>query len=199
MKNKSLLVESTIVVLSVIFTIFAFYFRKEINTNEIPFPFSMGMVIGSVIGFVISYWSTKKAIIETEQVNGEKAIETWQYLMISFLLSALGIFTLYVTHEVENLKIMIIFFLAWIGIIGNFRATIEPYTISFSVYMDDVDVNKKTKRFSGKLSVLCSLIGIIVVLILPQKFSLYVVLACFLFTLIVPYFYAKQVHYQKFA
>ena len=199
MKNKSLLLESTIVVLSVIFTVFSFYFRKEINTNEVPFPFSMGMVIGGVIGFVISYWSTKKAIIETQQTNGERAIETWQYLMISFLVTSMVIFALYINHEIENLKIMIIFFLAWIGIIGNFRATIEPYTISISLYMDDADVNKKTKRFSGKLSVLSSLIGIILVIILPQNLCLYVISVCFLMTLIVPYFYAKQMHNQKFA
>ena len=86
MKDRTLLLDISIIVLTIIFTIFTFYFRKEIDAKEFTTTyFSIGGFIGGVAGFAISYWSTKKAIVETEQTNGQRAIETWQYLMISFL------------------------------------------------------------------------------------------------------------------
>ena len=145
MKNRILLLDISIIVLTIIFALFTFYFRKEIDAKEFTTSyFNVGGFIGGVVGFVINYWTTKKAIIETEQINGQKAIETWQYLMISFLITSMIIFSLYIFHIIQSPKIIMIFFLTWIGIVGNFRATIEPYIETISIYMDDIDISKKT-------------------------------------------------------
>lgn len=200
MKKRTLFLDISIIALTIIFTLFTFYFRKEIDAKEfITTYFSIGGFIGGVVGFAISYWSTKKAIIETERNNGEKAIQIWQFIMISFLTTSMIIFSVYIFHIIQSPKLIMIFFLAWIGIIGNFRATIEPYIETISIYMDDIDVSKKTKRFSGKFSVLISLLGIFLVIILPKTFAFYTLIITFVLSVLTPLFYAKYVHKQKFA
>ena len=148
MKNRTLLLDISIITLTIIFAFFTFYFRKEIDSKELlDTHFSIGGLIGGVVGFAVNYWATKKAIIETEQNNGQKAIQTWQYLMISFLLSSIIIFSIYIFHITQNPKLIMIFFLTWIAIVGNFRATIEPHMETISGYMDDIEVSKRPNDF----------------------------------------------------
>ena len=200
MKNRTLLLDISIIALTIIFALFIFYFRKEIGSKEFTTTyFSIGGFIGGVVGFAVNYWTTKKAIIETQQINGKRAIQTWQYLMITFLLASMIIFSLYIFHIIQSPKFMMIFFLAWIGIVGNFRATIEPNFETVSVYMDDIDVSKKTKRFSGKFSVIISLLSIFLVIVVPKFLAFYILIITFILSIIIPLFYAKYTHKQKFA
>jgi hypothetical protein len=67
------------------------------------------------------------------------------------------------------------------------------------VYMDDIEINKKSKRFTGKYLVFVEIMGIILMLILPERFAIYLFGSYFLGSVAIQYFYAKYLFNQKYA
>jgi hypothetical protein len=158
-----------------------------------------GGFLGGSLGYTLSYWGNKSNILESEQINGEYAIRIWQYIVIAFALFSIGFQILYIQQIFVGVKPAFIFFFIWAIVNGNFKPTIEPNYETISVYMDDAEINKKSKRFTGKYLVFGGLIGMIVMLILPEGFAIYLFGSYFLGSVAIQYFYAKYLFKQKYA
>lgn len=83
--------------------------------------------------------------------------------------------------------------------IGNYHVNIEPNRETISVYFDDEEINKKAKRFIGKIQVFGALITIMLVLILPENINYYSIGIYLISLLLIPYLYARKLHKKKFA
>ncbi len=82
---------------------------------------------------------------------------------------------------------------------GNYRAKIEPnHSESSYIYLEDEEVNRKTKRYSGKLSVLAGLLAIATVPFLSNKQLMLLVLGYTFLMLLLPYIYAKRSYFDKY-
>jgi hypothetical protein len=158
-----------------------------------------GGFFGGSLGYTLSYWGNKRDILESKQINGEYAIRIWQYIVIAFALFSIGFQLLYIQQIFVGVKPAFIFFFIWAIVNGNFKPTIEPNYETLTTYMDDDEINKKTKRFTGKYLVFGGIIGMVLMLILPERFALYLFIPYFLGSLVIQYFYAKYLFKQKYA
>jgi hypothetical protein len=199
MKNAFLFREILIIILIVICTGFTAYFTfyNERHIGKVA-NFFWGASFGCTIGYAISYWTTKKNILENEQINGESAIRIWQYITIMIAVLSLSFQILYLQQFFTGLKPTITFFFIWAMVNGNFKSTIEPNYENLTVYMDDVEINKKTKRFIGKYLVFGGLVGVTMMLILPEELAFYLFGFYFLCSVAVQYFYAKYLFNKKY-
>lgn len=196
MKLKSILLE----ILIVLFMAGSFYvtafFEGGLGKST---DFIVGVTSGALLGFYFWYWSAKRDLKLTEYPNAEKYIQIWQYLMLFMAICSFAILVLYVKDIISDPKITCVMYLIWMMIVGNYRANIEVNQETISIYFDDEEINKKAKRFLGKIQVFGALITILLVLILPELFNYFSIIIYFISLLALPYFYARKLHKQKFA
>ena len=199
MKNKSLHLEILMILIFITSLAYSIYINLQENEMSKRVAILFGMFQGMPLGIVAFYWTLKVNIYDSENINKEKAIRTWQYILISFCLTSMIIQFFYVKHIFESIKPAVIFFFLWLMILGNYRSTIYPDMETATVYLDDEEVNKKTKRFTGKYLVLGGILGILLVIISMQSIAFYIFGSYFFLYLILPYFYARYLFKQKFA
>ncbi len=196
MKLKSVLLE----ILIVLFMAGSFYvtafFEGGLGKST---DFIVGAASGALSGFYLWYWGAKRDLKLTEHPNVEKYIQIWQYLMLFMAISFFVMSYLYVEEIILNPRIACVMILIWMMAIGNYRANIEPNQETISVYFDDEEINKKSKRFLGKIQVFGALITIILVLILPKNIYYYSIGIYLISLLLIPYLYARKLHKKKFA
>ncbi len=196
MKLKSVLLE----ILIVLFIAGSFYitafFEGGLGKST---DFIVGIASGALLGLYLHFWTVKKDLKLTEHLNIDKAIQTWRYLMLSFAISFFVMSYLYVEGIILNPRIACVMVLIWMMSIGNYRANIEPNQETISVYFDDEEINRKSKRFLGKIQVFGALITIILVLILPKNIYYYSIGIYLISLLLIPYLYARKLHKKKFA
>jgi hypothetical protein len=199
MKNKSLLLNSIIIIINIgIVTICIYYgFFGSISNNTVA------GLLGGFLGFQFShlfrYLGMTNSDFENTNINKEKAMKMWRYIILIFSVVAFTMQLMYVHQIIESLKIFSLYFLSWMIVTGNFRATIDPILETLTVYSEDDDVKRKTQRFSGKFTFISGIIGVILVLILPQNLSIYIAAFLFFVSTILPEFYAKHLFKQKYA
>ena len=198
MKNKSLLLEILMIIIFILSLVYSIYINLQENEMSKQVSMLSGMFQGMPLGIIAIYWTLKMNILNSEHINKEKAIKTWQYILISFCLSSMIIQFFYVEYIFESIKPAVIFFFLWLMILGNFRSTIFPDGETATVYLDDDEVNRKTKRFTGKYLVFGGILGLLLVIISPQSISFYIFGSYFFLYLILPYFYAKRLFNQKY-
>ena len=147
----------------------------------------------------VGYWVTKNKIQSSNHPNPEKPIRIWQYLMLGFYVSCIIFFILLAQNIVEkSVKNIGFLWLFWMIIYGNFRSNIEPfYNDLHGIFTDDEDIQKQTKRFSGKLLVLGGILSIILLLILPETLIVYVLLTYIFSFFIIPFVYGKIIQRRK--
>lgn len=196
MKLKSVLLEILIVLF--IAGSFYVYFTFEGDLGN-KLDFSIGILIGAPLSLYFYYWGAKRDLKLTEHPNAEKAIEIWRYIMIFIAISSFGMSMLFVEQIISNLRFACVAYLVGMMVIGNYRANIEVNQETISVYFDDEEINKKAKRFLGKIQVFGALITIILVLILPENINYYSIGIYFISLLLLPYLYARKLHKKKFA
>jgi peptidoglycan/LPS O-acetylase OafA/YrhL len=119
--------------------------------------------------------------------------------MLFFAISFFVMSYLYVEEIILNPRIAYVMILIWMMAIGNYHVNIEPNQETVSVYFDDEEINKKSKRFLGKIQVFGALITIILVLILPENINYYSIGIYLISLLLLPYLYARKLHKKKFA
>lgn len=196
MKLKSVLLE----ILIVLFMAGSFYitafFEGGLGKST---DFIVGAASGALLGFYFWYWGAKRDLTLSEHPNSEKYIQIWRYIMLFVAISSFSILVLYVKEIISDPKITCIMYLTWMMIIGNYRANIEVNQETISVYFDDEEINKKSKRFLGKIQVFGALITIILVLILPENINYYSIGIYLISLLLLPYLYARKLHKKKFA
>ena len=196
MKLKSVLLE----ILIVLFIAGSFYVTV---TYEGGLGKGMDFIIGAASGALLApyfiFWGAKRDLKLTEQPNAEKSIEIWQYIMLTISLGNLVLLVLYTNQTIESPKIMLTFYLLTMAIIGNFRANIIVVEDTLSAFFEDEIIQKKTKRFLGKIQFFGALITILLVLLLPLNYILYCIGTYFISLLLLPYLYARKLHKKKFA
>ncbi|MEA5403078.1 hypothetical protein VB776_09140 [Arcicella sp. DC2W] len=196
MKLKSVLLEILIVLLMAGTFYITAFFEGGLGKST---DFIIGAASGALLGFYFWYWGAKRDLKLKEHPNAEKYIQIWQYLMLFMAISSFAILVLYVKEIISDPKITCVMYLIWMMIVGNYRANIEVNQETISVYFDDEEINKKAKRFLGKIQVFGALITIILVLILPELFNYFSIIIYFISLLALPYFYARKLHKKKFA
>ena len=198
MKNKSLVLDTSIIIINICISFVTAYFVFMGKENSGIISGLLGAFLGFQFSHVFRYWGMKLSDFGTSQIDKEKAMKTWQYIIFIFSIAMLFLQFCYINHIFESLKFASLYFLAWMIITGNFRATTDPILETLSVYNNE-DVKRKTQRFSGKFSFFFGIIGVVLVLILPQKLGLYVCAFLFFFSTLLPAFYANIIFNKKYA
>ena len=199
MKNKSIILNTIIILTNVgiAFTsIFYGFFGSTINNTVAGL---LGALLGFQLSILLRYLGMTKSDFESTHINKEKAMKTWKLIIMIFSILAFAIQLLYIYQVIENIKIFTSYFLIWMIVTGNFRATIDPLLETLTVYTEDDDVKRKTLRFSGKLTFFSGIIGMALIFFLPQNLSIYVAGFLFFISTILPEFYAKHIFKQKYA
>ncbi|MBB6004089.1 hypothetical protein [Arcicella rosea] len=196
MKLKSVLLEILIVLFIAGSIYITINYKDGLNKES---DYAIGIACGALFGLYLHFWTVKKDLKLTEHLNIDKAIQTWRYLMLFFAISFFVMSYLYVEEIILNPRIACVMVLIWMMAIGNYRANIEPNQETVSVYFDDEEINKKSKRFLGKIQVFGALITITLVLILPENINYYSIGIYFISLLLLPYLYARKLHKKKFA
>lgn len=181
MKNKLLLLEILMIIIFISSLAYSIYINLQVNEMSKQVSMLSGMFQGMPLGIVFFYWTLKMNILNSENINKEKAIKTWQYILISFCLSSMIIQFFYVERIFESIKPAVIFFFLWLMILGNFRSTIFPDGETVTSYLDDEEVSKKTKRFTAKYLVFGGILGLLLVMIFPQSIAFYIFGSYFFF------------------
>lgn len=200
MKKKSLVLDASIIIINICISFVTVYFVFMGKENSGIISGLMGAFLGFQFSHLFRYWGMKLSDFGTSQINKEKAMKTWQYIIFTFSIAMLFLQFCYIDHIFESLKFASLYFLAWMIITGNFKATTDPILETLSIYTDDdEDVKRKTQRFSGKFSFFFGIIGVVLVLILPQKLGLYICIFLFFISVLLPAFYAKIIFNKKYA
>ena len=195
MKAKSIILE----ILLVIIPIFSacVIVRYELNKGKSLEDISsfLCMYLPASVG----YWITKNKIQSSNHPNPEKPIRIWQYLMLGFYVSCTIFFVVSTQSLIEkSLKNIGFLWLIWMIIYGNFRSNIEPfYNDLHAIFTDNENIQKQTKRFSGKLLVFGGILSIILLLILPESLTGYILLTYIFSFFIIPLVYGKIIQRRK--
>ena len=198
MKVKSVILEILIILASLIMT--AYVIKVQIDLHK---PIE-DIVIKSIIALIsvpALYWRMKVKVQSSNLINPEKTIRIWQYLILGLIASGV-LFEVLVSYNVSerSVKDLGFLWLVWMIIYGNFRAKIEPFFEEpLYFFVDDVEIQRQTKRFSGKLLVFGGISSIILLLILPENLIGYVLLAYLFSFFIVPFVYGKIIQRRKLA
>ena len=197
MKNKSLFLNTIIIIVNIGIVAICIYegFFGLITDSKVS------GILGAFLGFQLSHLFRFWGIANSDfgiNINKARAIEVWQYIILIFSIVALSMQLMYINHTLESYKFFASYFLIWMIVTGNFRATIDPILETLTVYSEDEDVRRKTQRLSGKFTFFSGIIGVILVVILPQNLSIYIAGFLFFVSTILPEFYAKYIFKQKF-
>jgi hypothetical protein len=199
MKNKSIILDATIILVSVAIVAVCFGYVYFTSITDGVIPGLLGVFLGFQMSHLFRYWGMKESDFAATHIDKNRAMKTWQYITLTFSIMALIMQLLYINYTIENLKFFSAYFLIWMIVTGNFRATIDPILETLSIYIDDPDIKRKTLRFSGKCTFFCGIGGLIMVLILPQKLGVYFCGGLIFVSSIIPEFYAKMIFKRKYA
>ena len=195
MKIKELAIEITLFCLSAS-TVFYLNYIVELGYVK---SFGLGFVMGLCGGYYFIYWTMKRQIVLEERPNSAQIINIWRYILVGACLAAILIAFLFQKQIVDSDRIWFIYFFVMTMVMGNYRAKIEPnHSESAYIYLEDEEVNRKTKRYSGKLSVVAGLLAIATVPFLSNKQLMLLALGYTFLMLLLPYFYAKRSYFDKY-
>ncbi len=175
--------------------LYAFY----VTSLDYISSFGSGFVIGLCCGYYVVYWQMKNQIEIEERPNTEQIINTWRYIMVGACSGLLLLSFLFQKQFLTSDRIWLVYFFVMAMVMGNYRAKIEPNFEPSNVYLEDDEVRRKTKRFSGWLSVVAGLAAIVATMVLDNKNAIYLMAAYLILTMLAPYFYAKYQFNKKFA
>ncbi len=198
MKTKYSILEILIVLIS--FGISGYVIKYQIDNYK---PIEDILIKTFMVGFTtpIFYWTMKSKVLSSNYPNPEKIIRIWQYLVIGFLISGI-LFEIMISYKIveRSIKDIGILWLIWMIVYGNFRSKIEPfYQEPIHFFVADEDIQKRAKRFIGKVMVFGGILSLILLFVLPESLVGYVLLAYIFSFFIVPSFYGKILQWKKVA
>jgi prolipoprotein diacylglyceryltransferase len=198
MKTKSLILEILIILISLGMS--AYVIKHQMDIHK---PIEDILIKTFIVGFPtpVFYWVMKSKIQSSNHPNPEKPLRIWQYLVLGFLVSSI-LFEIMISYKMveRSIKDIGILWLVWMIVYGNFRVKIEPfYQEPIHFFVADEDIQKRAKRFSGKVMVLGGILSLILLLVLPESLVGYVLIGYFLSFGIAPFFYGKILQWRKVA
>jgi hypothetical protein len=195
MKTKKIVTEILLICLFLTTLLYAFY----VTSLDYISSFGSGFVMGLCCGYYVIYWQMKNQIEIEERPNMTKIINTWRYIMVGSCLGLILLAFLFQNQILTSDRFWLGYFFLMAMVMGNYRAKIEPNFEPSNVYLEDEEVRRKTKRFSGWLSVMLGLLAIAATILLDSKNGIYLMSAYLFLTTLAPYFYAKYEYNRKFA
>jgi prolipoprotein diacylglyceryltransferase len=197
MKTKSLILEILLIVVPIFGGCLIIQYQLNVGKTLENVSSSLCMFLPASI----SYWVMKNKIYNSNHPNPEKIIRIWQYLILGFYVSCIVFFILVSQHIVEkSIKDIGILWLVWMIIYGNFRVKIEPfYQDPIHFFVADEDIQKRAKRFSGKVMVFGGILSLILLLVLPKSLVGYVLIGYILSFCFATFFYGKILQWRKVA
>jgi prolipoprotein diacylglyceryltransferase len=197
MKTKSLILESLLIILPLIGAVVLA--KIGLDTNK-P-PESIMTVCFMFLPAAISYWVIKNKIQSSNHSNPEKIIRIWQYLILYFYISCITFLVLVALDIAEkSIRDTGMLWLTWMIVYGNFRFKIEPYYEPiFDYFSLCEDIQKRVKRFSGKLIFFGGLLSFVFLLVLSESLAGYILIFYLVLFCIAPLFYAKILQSNKVA
>jgi hypothetical protein len=198
MKTKSLILEILIVLISL--GISAYLIKHQMDIHKPVEDILLKTFIAAWMAPVL-YWRMKSKILSSNHPNPIKPITIWQYFIVGFLISGI-LFEILVYYKIaeRSIKNVAILWLIWMIIYGNYRIIAEPFQDApvFN-FFDNEYLKKKSKRFSGKVMVLGGILSVVLLLVLPENLSGYVLIVYFLSFGIAPFLYGKILQWRKVA
>jgi prolipoprotein diacylglyceryltransferase len=194
---KSLILE----ILLIIIPIFGAYLIAQYQLNVGKTLQDISSSLGMFLPASVTYWVMKHKIYNSNYPNPEKIIRIWQCLILGFYVSCIIFFILVSQHIIErSIKDIGILWLVWMIIYGNFRVKIEPfYQEPIHFFVADEDIQKRAKRFSGKVMVFGGILCLILLLLLPESLMGYVLIGYILSFCFATFFYSKILQWRKVA
>ena len=196
MKVKSIILETLIILASL--AVVAYTVKVQIDLQKTIEDIIMKAF--TILVFIpVFYWRIKVKVQSSNLINPEKTIRIWQYLILGLMASG-ALFEVLVSYNMAERSVRDVGFLwlVWMIIYGNFRAKIEPFfEAPIYFFVDDENIQKQNKRFSGKLLVFGGVLSIISLLILPENLIGYVLLTYIFSFFIIPFVYGKIIQRRK--
>jgi hypothetical protein len=198
MKTKSLILEILIVLISLGMS--AYVIKHQMDIYKLIEDI---LIKTFMVGFPtpIFYWIMKSKILSSNHQNPERPIRIWQYLVLGFLVSSI-LFEVMISYKIveRSIKDIGILWLVWMIIYGNFRVKIEPfYQDPIHFFVADEDIQKRAKRFSGKVMVFGGILSLILLLVLPKSLMGYVLIGYVLSFCFTTFLYGKILQWRKVA
>lgn len=162
--------------------------------------FSDGLLTGGSIGLLIGYLTQRKAIIDSENPNSSKILETWHKIMITTGLILVVVVILHINKVFDDSKPSLIYLILCYIVMGNYKSKTMAGNFEMpSVYLEDEDIRRKTFRYQGKIYFFGGLLCIICVLIFPLKITAFILVAYLMSSLIFAHLYSKREYNKKYA